>query len=289
MTARVVEVEMPGAIPLSGLLAEPRERPRGVIVALHGGGGRASYWDAPGLPERSLLRAGAKAGYRVVAVDRPGYGASEKLRQYRLRVADQVPLLAHALGAMLEDAPVLVVGHSLGTIVAVELALAGIWKNVRGLALGGAPLAYTPEQQAQLEAIDTSGPVIGRSTGPQPSAAVWYAPGEMEDPAVGAAHRATVTVTPSAEFLDARDAPAVMPQRLAKVPVPVQLVVAEHERATAPADVIFATVSKDTVETAVLPGSGHNMSIGAAASLYHRQVLGFADRLTVGTVGVSLH
>ncbi len=47
-----------------------------MIVAVHGGATSAAYFDCPGHPELSLLRAAAADGYTVIALDRPGYGAS---------------------------------------------------------------------------------------------------------------------------------------------------------------------------------------------------------------------
>lgn len=66
-----------GGISLSGLLSEPtQEAPRAVIVALHGGGMNAGYFDGQAHPDASLLTLGARLGYTVLALDRPGYGAS---------------------------------------------------------------------------------------------------------------------------------------------------------------------------------------------------------------------
>ena len=69
---RVVIVD---GVPMSALVAEA-PTPRGVIVAIHGGGTTARYFDCPGHPESSLLRTGAAHGFTVVALDRPGYGSS---------------------------------------------------------------------------------------------------------------------------------------------------------------------------------------------------------------------
>jgi hypothetical protein len=69
--ARVVEV---GGIPMSALVAEV-QRPRAVVVALHGGGATPAYFDAPAHPRLSLLRAGAALGFTVIALERPGYGS----------------------------------------------------------------------------------------------------------------------------------------------------------------------------------------------------------------------
>ena len=44
-----------GGITLSGLLAEPPDEPRAVVVGLHGGGMDARYFDGQAHPSLSLL------------------------------------------------------------------------------------------------------------------------------------------------------------------------------------------------------------------------------------------
>ena len=62
-------------VPMSAVVAEAAD-PKAVILAIHGGGTTAMYFDCPGYPSYSLVRAGAAAGFTVVALDRPGYGSS---------------------------------------------------------------------------------------------------------------------------------------------------------------------------------------------------------------------
>ena len=57
-------------VPMSALVAEAPE-PKAVIVAIHGGGTTAIYFDCPGHPAYSLLQTGAAAGFTVIALDRP--------------------------------------------------------------------------------------------------------------------------------------------------------------------------------------------------------------------------
>jgi pimeloyl-ACP methyl ester carboxylesterase len=77
---------------LSGLEG-PVESPLATILALHGGGYSAAYWDHPLDRTASLLKLGPSVGYRVVAIDRPGYGASRGLTGDDVRISRQAEVI----------------------------------------------------------------------------------------------------------------------------------------------------------------------------------------------------
>jgi len=86
------------------------------VVLLHGVGGGRGAWDAGGSNTGAAL---AAAGHTVLAVDFPGYGLSAAIEPYDLAglaAALQATLAALALG------PAVLVGHSMGGMVAQELA-----------------------------------------------------------------------------------------------------------------------------------------------------------------------
>src|SRR5690242_7029826 len=82
---------------LSGLFAAVIGKPRGTLVALHGGGMNASYFHGSAAPELSLLRLGASLGWNVLALDRPGYGASASLPERDGRLSVQTEIVYSAL------------------------------------------------------------------------------------------------------------------------------------------------------------------------------------------------
>jgi pimeloyl-ACP methyl ester carboxylesterase len=90
------------------------------VVLLHGRGNAASMW-LPLLPE--LARR-----HRVLAVDLPGFGCSS-VSQAPLRTAeDGLRFFVEPVEALLSElapGPMRLVGHSLGGLVALELALRG--------------------------------------------------------------------------------------------------------------------------------------------------------------------
>jgi len=279
---------------LSGLLVEPDGQPRGLIFALHGGGARAAYWHSPVDPGSGLLELGARLGWRVLAVDRPGYGVSADQDSPGFTAAEQGALLEQALAATGPwDLPIVLAGHSLGAIVAAHMAAAGRPPGLAAVAFGGLPLVYTAEQTARMALADISGPVMTRPTGgTRPDPASWFGPAGTWDPRLAEHRRALVTRTPTAEFLDARDAPAALPAVLSRITVPAQFAVAEHEQTTAGASILLRAARQ------ALPGagsdvfmvrdSGHNLSLGRAARAYHLRLLAFAEALLVSRDTLNL-
>jgi pyruvate dehydrogenase E2 component (dihydrolipoamide acetyltransferase) len=119
-------VELADGTKVYALLAGPAEATE-TIVFLHGLGGSQSTW-------ASVLGDFANS-YRIAAVDLPGHGASDKPAPDIGRYT--VPHLAMAIGTVIEAldlASAVIVGHSLGGAVALQLAIERP-KLVRGLVL----------------------------------------------------------------------------------------------------------------------------------------------------------
>ncbi|MBO2463944.1 alpha/beta hydrolase [Actinomadura violacea] len=98
---------------------------RPLIVALHGGTYTARYFDVAGADQGSFLDVAGRAGYRVVAFDRPGYGGSTPLDPDANTFARHVELLDSAIGQAVERSGaggVFLVGHSIGGMIALMIA-----------------------------------------------------------------------------------------------------------------------------------------------------------------------
>src|SRR3974390_1353937 len=95
--ARELVLDVDGA-PLSGLVATPpHEPPRALIVAIHGLGMHAGYFDSQAAPGLSLLELAVRAGGAVWAPDRPGTGGSSGLSEDEVTLFGQADLLLRAI------------------------------------------------------------------------------------------------------------------------------------------------------------------------------------------------
>lgn len=120
LQARKAESECPPRgrfLEIDGVRLHYLERGRGrPVVLLHGNMTMAEEIAASGL-------LGLVAGrYRAVAFDRPGYGYTDRTRD-RVWLPSAQADLVHAAIARLGLSRPIVVGHSFGTVVALELAL----------------------------------------------------------------------------------------------------------------------------------------------------------------------
>lgn len=135
-------------IELSGLLAEPDETPRALVLALHGGGMTAGYFHGSPHPDLSLLRLGRALGFSVLALDRPGYGRSRSALPRGQKLQDQAATVFDALddfaGAHDMGGDVFVVGHSFGLKLALHPAADPRGGALLGLDGSGAVYRYQP-------------------------------------------------------------------------------------------------------------------------------------------------
>lgn len=129
--SRRAERENPPAgrfITVDGVKLHYLERGQGpALVLLHGNGVDATDWEHSGLLDAAAER------YRVIAFDRPGFGYSERPRSTVWTPDKQARLLHHALQE-LQVQSAIVVGHSWGTLVALNMGLQAP-EFVRGLVL----------------------------------------------------------------------------------------------------------------------------------------------------------
>ncbi|MER5562517.1 alpha/beta hydrolase [Streptomyces sp. NPDC058961] len=258
----------PMGVPLSAILALPEGRAaRSTILAIHGRGMRAAYWN-------SFIPLATGLGHAVLAVDRPGYGDSAHLLPEGQPLADQ----AETLQAALKDyacghdigAGVFLLGHSDGGKVAFHAAAAADGIRLLGLDVSGVGYQYRP--QALRLPSTLSGGAIGLNWGPLRL----YPHGTFRD------SRALLSPTPPRESAETVHWPAQYEALAPNVRVPVRLTFAEHEAwwrldepTLASMAALLASSPRVTVEH--LPAAGHNISLGHTATAYHLRVLTFFE------------
>ena len=108
------------------------------VVLLHGNGTMAEDWVISGLLDQLAAR------YRVIALDRPGFGLTPRPRHRLWTASAQAELVDRVLERLNAERPV-IVAHSWGTLVALALAVGG-WRDLRGLVLLSG--SYFPERRA---------------------------------------------------------------------------------------------------------------------------------------------
>ncbi|MDW5611124.1 alpha/beta fold hydrolase [Mycolicibacterium vanbaalenii] len=277
---RVVLVD---GVPMSALVAQAPD-PRAVILAVHGGATSSAYFDCPGRPDLSLLRAAATAGFTTIALDRPGYGTSAvyaaEFADPARRVASSFAAVDKILAGADRGAGLFVLGHSAGCELALRMATSG--DDVVGVELAGTGLRYG-EKAKEVIATAT---VTNRPAGlrdllwePTDLYPAEVLTGALSAP--GVAYEGDVTANWAR-----RDFPAIA----ADVRVPVQFSIAEHEKVweTDP-EAVSAIAGLFTASPRVrineVAASGHNLSVGLTAGEYHRTVMSFIDECIAAADG----
>lgn len=100
------------------------------MLLLHGTGAATHSW-------RDLAPLLA-AHFTVIAPDLPGHGFTEPLPWSRMSLPGMAGAVASLLGALGHDPPALVIGHSAGAAIAVEMALDGMIAPLGIVSLNGA-------------------------------------------------------------------------------------------------------------------------------------------------------
>lgn len=236
-----------------------------LVVLIHGNGTMAQDWLASG-----VFDALAET-HRVIAFDRPGFGHSERPRSTIWTPAAQARLIATALAAK-GCSEATIVGHSFGTMVAVEMGLGHPDVAASLVLIGGyyypsfrpdAALAVPQAIPGVGDAISyTVSPILGAAMkpaleaqifGPAPVSAGWkkHFPFEM-------------TLRPSQLRAAAAEAALMVPAaaslapRLAGLTLPVTIIAGSGDKVVSPADQSGRLASALAgSELLIIAGAGH--------------------------------
>ncbi|NGM19102.1 alpha/beta hydrolase [Roseomonas stagni] len=235
------------------------------VVLLHGNGSMVEDFDSSGLIDLLARHR------RVVAIDRPGFGRSDRPRDRDWTPEAQAALIAAALERLGLVRPI-VLGHSFGAVVALALALDHA-SRIGGLVLESGYFFPTLRADAVLfspPAIPGIGDVIRYTYGPPLGRAVakpmirrMFAPlpvprrFKREFPL-------PLTVRPWQIRAVAEDSAAMVPaarrlsQRLGQLHLPVTILAGEEDRIVSPkrqAQRLHAMLPDSRL--VLLPGAGH--------------------------------
>lgn len=212
-----------------------------VVVMLHGLRMSARELELSGLVARAAVR------FRVLAFDRPGYGHSPRPSGRRWGPAEQARLVLDALDALgIEQA--IVLGHSWGTLPAIEMALQAP-QRVRGLVLVSGyyrPSARLDVPWMSVPAVPLVGALARRTVWPLVNRALWpafarmmFAPREVAEP-FRSDYPVWMSLRPQALLANAADAAAMVPaaarlaRRLPQLQPPAVIVAGTGDRMVNP-------------------------------------------------------
>ncbi|WP_051300525.1 alpha/beta hydrolase [Actinomadura rifamycini] len=274
--ARVADV---GGVPMSARIAAV-PHPRATVLALHGGAVSTAYFDAPGHPRLSLLRTGAALGFTVIALDRPGYGASAPHAERVAPAERRVDLAYRAVDALLGPRPrgagLFVLAHSVGCELAVRMAACERGDALLGLELSGTGVRHHDRAAGILAPGDGKRLPAARSI----RGLIW-GPDELYPPDV-IGHPDLQARSPAYEGDVVPPWPSRLPGLAARVRVPVRYTLAEHETVWRPGRAALDEVAglfggSPRVAVDEQAGGGHNLSLGYAAAAYHWKALAYAE------------
>jgi len=191
---------------LSGLEARPDADPvRATILALPGGGYTARYWHNPIDADGSLLELGARLGYRVISVDRPGYGLSTGSGGKFTDQAEVLTDLVESLGNEVDaGAGIFLIGHSMRGILSLMIAATQRNAKLLGVDVSGVPRRFTERLATSMDdTVVELKDAPAAATPKERREALFYGPAGAYDPRMLDSEDAWSQAPPLVEMEDA--------------------------------------------------------------------------------------
>jgi pimeloyl-ACP methyl ester carboxylesterase len=259
------------------------------------------YWDWPYQPETySYMRRATAAGYAVLNLDRIGIGRSGHPPAAAVTIESNAYIVHQIVQALrggdltvpafgrIRAARVVLVGHSLGSLIAIQEA--ATYGDVDGVMLTGISHTVTPALgDVQFLPASLDPHFAGRSipdgyltTVPGTRAVFYYLP--STDPQVLEIDEQTKETVTLGELETAFAALGLSPG----VHVPAIVIVGDHDAAfcAPPTCSVSGSLAAEAaffspdacLETAAIPGAGHDLNLHVQAPLTYDVVLDWLDR-----------
>jgi pimeloyl-ACP methyl ester carboxylesterase len=274
-----------GRLVLSALEAVPVGTPRGVVIAIHGSGYTSKYWDCLHESANSLLRVGSDLGFRVIAIDRPGYGLSRDADSAYLGIDAQSAVLGEFIADLRAESPavpIFLIGHSLGSVIAVRLAAVDAAEHIAGIDVVGLPVQWRSDIRVAVEALLNG---ESRDLASEPARlAMYFGPPGTYDPRVLSLERLMSQRVPRREMQDSLTSQAMLAELGPLVRVPVQHTVAEFEGSVAGGEAVLAQgyslfCNSLRVVSYLQTNTGHNVSLHKVGRAYHLRAMTFFEEI----------
>jgi pimeloyl-ACP methyl ester carboxylesterase len=270
-----------GASRLSGRIAGPRTGHRGLIIAFHGGTYDCAYYD--GGPD-SLLTLGALLGYLVVALDRPGYGATASAEPSDLSFDAQTRILSAAVKSLVKEyadgGRAVLAGHSIGGMLALRVAAEESASLIAGVEVSGLGQRWQPGLLEMWSSLISDAPSV--TIPAEPHGQVMLGPAGSY--AAGTQERNAALIRPMSmpELIDVCAWADALPAVAAQVSVPVSVTLAEHDHIwqadpDARAAVAAHFTASPSARIELFPSAGHSIELHRNARAYCLRQLASAE------------
>lgn len=252
-----------------------------LVVALHGGTYTSKYFDVPGY---SLLDRAAAVGVPILAIDRPGYGATTPVQPDDSIILANATVLDHVVAEVWEHhgkgaAGVVLIGHSIGGAVVSAIAARCPTWPLLGIAISGCLLRVPDESRVAWEALPEAETV--ELPDPMKDAVMFGPPWTHREDMPGASHAADAPV-PKAELLDITGGWIERVRSVAgKIKVRVHVRQGELDRLWITdqqqvSDFGSAFASAPMVDAKLIPASGHCIDFHRSGVAFQLEQLAFA-------------
>ncbi len=255
-----------------------------LIVTLHGGLFTGRYFEVAGSEAGAFVDIANRNGFSVLVIDRPGYGDSgQPPDDYDYAFGEQARVLDAALDNLLsrcDNPPVVLVAHSVGGMIAFEIAARQPSWSLIGLSATGMG-ARIPRGGAaeQLGALPMSGvvdvPMVEREN-------LWYGPQHTYTPSGLAAARTSYAPAPMIELTTAPKWAASRLDSVAPaITVPIYHALAEFDAlwdGSPQARQLFLSkfTPQQRVHSEIIEGVGHCIDHHLIGAAIHYKQLAFA-------------